>query len=55
MWKIRKFTLQSGLKLITTRMIDDVLTNRTTDAGFLDLFNLFVFSGAKKSKSTRFK
>jgi len=33
MWKIRKFSLQSGL--ITTRMIDEVLTIRTTEAGKL--------------------
>jgi len=25
MWKIRKYSLQSGLKLMTTRMIDEVL------------------------------
>jgi len=27
MWKIRKFSLQSGLELKTTRMIDEVITN----------------------------
>jgi len=32
MWKIRKCSLQSGLELMTTRMIDEVLTNRTTEA-----------------------
>jgi len=33
MWKTRKFPLQSGLELMTTRMIDEVLTNSTTQAG----------------------
>jgi len=28
MWKIRKFSLQSGLQLMTTGMLDGVLTNR---------------------------
>jgi len=32
MWKIRKFSIQSGLELMTTRMIDEVLTNSTTEA-----------------------
>jgi len=27
MWKIRKLSLQSGFELMTTRMIDEVLTN----------------------------
>jgi len=27
MLKIRKFSLQSGLELMTTRMMDEVLTN----------------------------
>jgi len=34
MWKIRKFSLQSRLKLMSTRMIDEVLTNWTTEAGY---------------------
>jgi len=33
MRKIRKFSIQSGLELLTTRMIDEVLTNWTTEAG----------------------
>jgi len=28
MWKIRKFSLQSGLELMATRMIDEVLTKQ---------------------------
>jgi len=32
MWKIRKFSLQLGLELIITRIIDEVLTNWTTEA-----------------------
>jgi len=32
MWIIRKHTLQSGLKLMTTRMRDEVLANWTTEA-----------------------
>jgi len=35
MWKIRKFSLQSGLELMTTRMIDEDPTNWTTEAGIL--------------------
>jgi len=31
MWRIRKFSLQSGLELMTTRMIDEVLANCTTE------------------------
>jgi len=31
MWKIRKFSHQSGLELTTTRLIDEVLTNSTTE------------------------
>jgi len=31
MWKIRKFSLQSGFEM-TTRMMDEVLTNSTTEA-----------------------
>jgi len=31
MWKIRTFSHQPGLELMTTRMIDEVLTNWTTD------------------------
>jgi len=34
MWKIRKFSLQSGLEVMTTRMMDEVLTNGTTEARF---------------------
>jgi len=34
MCKIRQFSLRSGLELMTTRMMDDVLTNWTTEAGF---------------------
>jgi len=30
MWKVRKFSIQSGLVLMTTRMIDEVLTNWTS-------------------------
>jgi len=33
MWKIRKCSLQSWIELMTTRMIDEVLTNWTTEAG----------------------
>jgi len=33
MWKKRKFPLQSGVELMTTHMIDVILTNRTTEAG----------------------
>jgi len=35
MKNIRKFSLQSGLELMATRMIDKVLTNYTTEAGYL--------------------
>jgi len=34
MWKIRKFSLQSGFELVTTRLIDQVITNWTTEAGY---------------------
>jgi len=36
MWKKRKFSLQSGLELMSIRMIDEVLflTNCTAEAGF---------------------
>jgi len=43
MWKIRKFSLQSGLELITTRLIDVVLTNATTEAGLFLSFSLEEF------------
>jgi len=36
MWKIRKYSLQSGLELTTTRMLDEVSTNWTTDAEYRD-------------------
>jgi len=32
MWKIRKFSLQSGFEHMATRMVDEVLTNWTTEA-----------------------
>jgi len=35
MWEIRIFSLQSGLKLMTTRMINEVFTNCTTEAGWV--------------------
>jgi len=34
MWKIKKISHQSGLELMTTRMIDEVLANGTTEAVF---------------------
>jgi len=37
MWKIRKVSLQSGLELMTSRMIDKVLTNWTQEAGLKDM------------------
>jgi len=39
MWKIRKFSFQSRLELVTTRIIHEVLTNWTTEAGFDHLFH----------------
>jgi len=38
MWKIRKFSLQSVLELMITRIIDEVLTNRTTGAAQLNVY-----------------
>jgi len=34
MWKIKKISLQLGLELMTTRMMDEVLANWTKDAGY---------------------
>jgi len=35
MWKIWKFSVQSGLELMATGMIDEVFTNWTTEAVLL--------------------
>jgi len=34
MWEIWMFSLQSGLELMTTRMIDEVLTNWNAESAF---------------------
>jgi len=52
MWKIRKFSLQSGLELMTTRMINEVLTNWTTElAGCITLLQFFHHSGLNPTKN----
>jgi len=42
MWKIRKFSLQSGLELMPTRLIDEVLTNCSAEAGYFYYFRQFL-------------
>jgi len=41
MWKIRKFSLQSGLELMATRMIDEVLSKCAKEAGYLEQYYEF--------------
>jgi len=45
MWKIRKFSLQSGFEVMITRMIDEVYTNWTIEAECDSVNNLYQWKG----------
>jgi len=48
MWKIIKFSLQPGLELMTTRMIDEVLTNWAKEALLLSYIRNDVYNSREQ-------